>query len=93
MVVQGNTARENKGYAEAMRLYREAADTGNATAMNNIGHFCQSGSGVSSDYGEALRWYRLAADRGNPAAMDNIGWLFQYGLRDILREEVLDFTK
>ena len=64
--MQGNTARENKGYAEAMRLYREAADTGNATAMNNIGHLYQSGSGVSSDYGEALRWYRLAADRGNP---------------------------
>src|SRR5215472_4830251 len=52
LVVQGNTARENRDYTEAMRLYRQAADMGNATAMNNIGQLYQSGSGVPSDYGE-----------------------------------------
>jgi TPR repeat protein len=80
VVAQGNTARENKDYVEAMRLYRQVAAIGNATAMNNIGRLYQSGLGVPSDYGEALRWYRLAAERGSAAAMDNIGWLYQYGL-------------
>ena len=80
LVVQGNTARENKDYAEAMRLYRQAADMGDATGMNNVGRLYQSGWGVPLDYAEAMRWYRLAAERGNAAAMDNIGWLYQYGL-------------
>jgi hypothetical protein len=62
--LQGNTARENKDYAEAMRLYRQAADMGDAMSMNNIGWLYQHGWGVPSDYGEALRWYRQAAETG-----------------------------
>jgi hypothetical protein len=78
--VQGNTARENKDYTEAMRLYRQAAAAGNASAMNNIGQLYQHGWGVPSDNGEALRWYRQSAERGNLAAINNIGSLYQKGL-------------
>jgi hypothetical protein len=45
LILQGNTARENKGYAEAMRLYRQAADMGDAAAMDNIGYLYQKGLG------------------------------------------------
>jgi TPR repeat protein len=43
---QGNTARDNKDYAEAMRLYREAAAVSDAAAMNHIGRLYQNGWGL-----------------------------------------------
>jgi len=62
--LQGNTSVRNKDYPEAMRRYRQAADMGDAGAMNNIGWLYQNGRGVPVDYAEALRWYRQAADLG-----------------------------
>jgi TPR repeat protein len=61
-------------YAEAMRWFRQAADAGNSSAMNNIGLLYQNGEGVPQDYAEAMRWFRKAADAGNSAAMNNIGY-------------------
>ena len=47
-------------YGEAIRWYRQAADRGNAAAMNNIGWLYQHGRGVPQDYGEAMRWANFA---------------------------------
>jgi TPR repeat protein len=64
---------KKKNYTEAMRLYRVAADQGNAPAQVAIGNLYTEGQGVSQSYAEALRWYRLAANQGNNEAQNDVG--------------------
>ena len=52
-------------YAEAVRLYRLAADQGHTDAQNNLGLMLYNGEGVTQDYAEAARLYRLAAAHGH----------------------------
>jgi uncharacterized caspase-like protein len=75
----GRVATARKDYAEARRLYDKAAAAGYAMAMNNIGAFYESGSGVAKNYEEAARWYGKAAAAGEPIAMVDLGWLYEYG--------------
>jgi hypothetical protein len=58
-------ARDN---AEAVRLYRLAAEQGNAEGQASLGFMYANGLGVGLDRAEALRWYRLAANQGNTEA-------------------------
>ncbi len=62
---------------EAARLYRLAADQGNANAQANLGFFYEKGrGGLPKDDREAARLYKLAADRGNEyaqAALKRLG--------------------
>jgi hypothetical protein len=55
-------------YAEAVRLYRLAADQGHAGAQNNLGSMIEIGLGVAQDRAEAIRLYRLAAAQGDEFA-------------------------
>jgi hypothetical protein len=57
-------------YTEAMGWYRKAADSGNDTAMYNIGALWEGGLGVTADRDEAIVWYRKAAAAGNEPAKD-----------------------
>lgn len=76
----GRAATELKNYAEAMDWYRQAAEQGNARAINNIGVFYQYGHGVSQDYKEAMVWFQKAAVKGQFAiSMYNIGNLYFQG--------------
>jgi TPR repeat protein len=59
-------------YAEAVRLYRLAADQGHAVAQSNLGYMFQHGQGVAQDRAEAIRWYRLAAAQGHARAKSNL---------------------
>ena len=60
---------DNKGsaydYAEAMRWWKRAANSGNSGAMRVVGY--QSG-----DPQEALRWYRKAAEAGDGQAISDL---------------------
>ena len=59
---------------EAARLYKLAADQGNALAQNNLGFFYETGrGGLAKDDREAARLYKLAADQGNALAQGNLG--------------------
>jgi hypothetical protein len=58
---------------EAVRLFRQAAETGNADAINNLGVMYEHGTGVAKDYAEAVRLYRQAAEKGNTLAINNLG--------------------
>jgi len=51
-------------YADAMKLFRLAADQGDAKAQYSLGVMYDQGEGVPQDYAEAVKWYRLAANRG-----------------------------
>jgi hypothetical protein len=75
----GRVATARKDFAEARRLYQQAADAGYAMAMNNIGALYEGGSGVPRNYDEAARWYAKAVAAGEPIAMVDLGWQYEHG--------------
>ena len=52
--------------AEAVRLYRAAAERGLAKAQHNLGAMYVAGEGAPRDWIEAFAWFDLAAERGYP---------------------------
>jgi TPR repeat protein len=66
MYQHGQGAKQD--YAEAICLYRKAADQGYADAQVNLGVLYENGAGVKRNLFEALRWYRKAADQGDTDA-------------------------
>jgi TPR repeat protein len=62
---------------EAARLYKLAADQGDAIGQANLGVFYEQGrGGLSKDDREAARLYKLAADQGNATAQVNLAGLY-----------------
>jgi TPR repeat protein len=59
-----------KDYAEAARLYRQAADLGNADAMISLGWVHENGFGVTKDIAKARSYYQMAADHGDSYAKE-----------------------
>jgi hypothetical protein len=70
---------DTKVYADAISLFRIAADQGDPDAQVNMGSFYENGRGVTQDYVEAMRWYRKAADQGDPDGQVAVGLLYEYG--------------
>jgi hypothetical protein len=75
----GRVATARKDYPEAKRLYEQAAATGYALAMNNIGLIHEGDEGFPRNYAEAFRWYGKAVALNEPAAMINLGWMYETG--------------
>ena len=71
---------ESQDYHEALRLFRLAADQGNASAQYNLGWMYYHGNGVTRDYQVALKWFRLAADQGNATAQLWLGIMYANGI-------------
>jgi TPR repeat protein len=62
---------------EAARLYKLAADQGDAFAQFNLGFFYEQGrGGLPKDDCEAARLYKLAADQGNAMGQGNLGMFY-----------------
>ena len=55
--------------AEALRLYRKAADLGDVRAMFFVGTMYQHGKGTAPYEAEADRWFRKAAELGHSLAI------------------------
>jgi TPR repeat protein len=73
-------------YAQAAKLYRQAADQGFAVAQCNLAALYAAGAGVKSDPAESVRWYRKAADQGSADAQYNLAQMLSMGIgakRDI----------
>jgi TPR repeat protein len=62
-----------------VRLYRLAADQGDADAQNNLGEIHESGRGVEKSPDQALQWYERAAERGLAAGQFNAGRMWAIG--------------
>ncbi len=75
----GRVATAKKNYAEARRLYDQAASAGYAMAFNNIGATYEFGTGTPMNYEEAARWYQKSVDTGEPIGMVDLGWLYETG--------------
>jgi TPR repeat protein len=69
-----------KDYAKALPLLQNAAEAGNAEAMNKLGVLYGKGHGVVQDYAQAREWYQKAAKAGEAWGMNNLGWLYENGL-------------
>jgi TPR repeat protein/HJR/Mrr/RecB family endonuclease len=81
----------SKDEREAMRLYKVAADHGDATAQNNLGVFYEKGrGGLSKDDQEAARLYKLAAEQGHAGAQYNLGVMYEEG-RGVPRDDAAAF--
>jgi hypothetical protein len=71
---------ESPDYAEALRLFRIAADQGDTRAMANIGWIYENGFGLPQrDCPKAMEWYRKAVNGGDKIAIWNIGHLYEIG--------------
>jgi len=70
---RGKEAFDRGDYAEAARLYRLAADQGNAQGQSGLGWFYEHGrGGAAKDDHEAARLYRLAADQGDAQGQNSL---------------------
>ena len=67
-VKKGDTALDNKDYAEAMRWYRKAADQGDTGGQYAVGVLYENGWGVRRNLEQAIQWWRKAAEAGNDDA-------------------------
>jgi len=79
VVAQAEAADTAKDYATAQRLYRLAAEQGDARAQNALGFLYEKGRGVPQDYTEAVKWYRLAAAQDFPKAFGNLAAAYGNG--------------
>jgi uncharacterized protein len=75
----GMEAYNERDYANAYRLLREASDAGDAEAEANLGYLYARGQGVVADQQEALRLYVLAAEKGDGEGMNGIGYKYLLG--------------
>jgi len=75
----GQVAYDRGDYATALRIWRELADQGYATAQVRLGLMYARGHGVSRDYAEAVRWYRKAAEMGYAWGQTNLGYMYATG--------------
>jgi len=81
-------------YAEAERLYRKAAEQGNASAQCQLADIYRSSKqynwfpNVAQDHVEAVKWYRKAAERGDARAQSELGGAYANG-RGIAQNYVL----
>ena len=79
LLQHASAAEDAKDYPQAFKLYRAAADQGNARGQFNVGYFYRMGLSVPEDAAEAARWYRLAAEQGHASAQNNLGFLYATG--------------
>jgi TPR repeat protein len=61
-----------RDYAEAHRLFEQAATLGNTAAMNNLGIVYDEGDGVPRSIAVARQWFEKAAALGSPEAKQNL---------------------
>ena len=65
--------------AEALRLFRQAADKGFGPAQYNLGLAYELGRGVSVDERQAFKYYLMAAEQGFTPAKFNVGNMYTEG--------------
>ncbi|WP_116807510.1 caspase family protein [Steroidobacter cummioxidans] len=64
----------------ALRIWMQAAESGDLEAQTNVGEIYERGLGVAPDYEAAAKWYRKAADKNYARALFNLGTMYEQGL-------------
>jgi TPR repeat protein len=78
-LAKGNTAFDNKNYADAIFWYTAALKKDNAGASHNLGNMYLNGNGVIQDYAKAHQFFMVAAEQGVPLSMHNLGVMYSNG--------------
>lgn len=60
-------------------LYKDAIESGNVNAMNNLGALYYDGRGCEQDFTKAVYYYKMAAENGSQIAQENLGYCYYYG--------------
>jgi TPR repeat protein len=81
-----NVAYTNGDYATALRLWRELAEQGNASAQASLGYMYETGRGVTKDETQAVLWYRKSAEQGDARGQTNLGNMYANG-RGVAKDE------
>ena len=81
------STRAEQEQAEAMQLYRLAAEQGIAGAQSRLGVMYAEGRGVAQDDRESVRWFQLAAEQGDAEAQAGLGLAYGTG-RGVLQDFV-----
>ena len=63
----------------ALRVLKNAADSGDVNAQYYLGVMFRDGQGVWQDYAQAVAWFRKAAIQGNTNAQNNLGVMYLDG--------------
>ena len=69
-----------KSSIEAVRLWRKAAELGNALAMANLSMMYVQGDAVPKDDKQALIWLKRSALLGNINGIMGLAWYFYSGI-------------
>lgn len=64
----------------ALRVWMQAAESGDVEAQTNVGEIYERGMGVAPDYQAAAKWYQRAADKNYARALFNLGTMYEQGL-------------
>ena len=75
LLAQGRMAVFARDYADALRLFRQAATAGSARALSAIGDLHERGFGVARSDREATVWYRKAIAAGDAQGQARIGFM------------------
>lgn len=79
-LADGLSAYDAGDYADAVRIWRDLADTGDPSAQLALAGLYRTGTHVPLDLTEAARLYRAAAESGDASAQLNLGDLIAQGL-------------
>jgi len=66
-------------YPEALMVWEEAADLGDAGAAYRVGATYMDGQAVYRNYETGIKWLRRAADAGDARAMTDLGSAYDWG--------------
>ncbi len=75
----GKRALADRQFANAIEIFTELANEGNAEAQAHLGYMYYKGEGVDVDLGLAVDWYERAAVLGNRDAQYNLAVAYAFG--------------
>lgn len=69
-----------KNYRLALRYYRQAAASGSAVAINQLGDMYRFGWGLTKNYQQAMAWYVKGQALDDLSSTHNIAEMYYYGI-------------
>jgi len=79
LVNDGFNAYNHGNYREAVKLWKKAANQGDAEAQLNLGLMYDNGQGVKQNYVKAVKWWKKAANQGDAEAQNNLALMYDNG--------------
>lgn len=62
-----------------VELYKDAIESSDTDAMNDLGALYYDGRGCEQDFMKAVYYYDMAAKLGNRQSQENLGYCYYYG--------------